>query len=53
VVVSGLSNVKQLSLGVTHSCAVLTDGSLLCWGNECTYGVGAASDRLTPTPVTF
>lgn len=32
VVVSGLTNVKDLSLGSQHSCALLEDETVKCWG---------------------
>ncbi len=35
--VSNLSNVNQITLGYSHSCALLNDGSVKCWGDD-TYG---------------
>lgn len=32
--VAGLSGVKSLSLGDTHSCAVLANDSVVCWGSN-------------------
>jgi alpha-tubulin suppressor-like RCC1 family protein len=32
VVVTYLATVSKASLGVGHSCAVMTDGALWCWG---------------------
>jgi len=45
VQVSGITTATQLSVDVSHSCAVLTDGTTMCWG-ENTYsqlGVPAAA----------
>ena len=57
--VSGLINVKSLSLGASHACAVLIDGSVKCWGSNGfasgqTYGgqlgIGSTAPN-SPTPV--
>jgi len=32
--VSGLSNAKSLALGEFHSCALLTDNTVKCWGHN-------------------
>lgn len=54
------SHVAQVSAGLLHTCAVLTDGSLWCWGADTTGAVGtglspdggfATSDVLTPARV--
>jgi alpha-tubulin suppressor-like RCC1 family protein len=34
VSVNGLSNVTKLSLGHLHSCALLNNGQVKCWGNN-------------------
>ena len=34
VEVSGLTNVKSIALGGSHSCALMTDGKVMCWGNN-------------------
>ncbi len=54
--VSTLSSaVVDLSAGGDHTCAVKTDGSLWCWGENGSgqLGVGGSSDRTTPTQVTI
>lgn len=35
-----LSNVKELALGNTHSCALKSDGSVQCWGTNSAYSLG-------------
>ncbi len=55
VLVSGLaSGVTALSVGVSHSCVLKTDGSAWCWGTQVygSLGNGLVSGKsLTPTPV--
>ncbi len=54
VQISGLPlPATQIDLGVVHSCAILSDGSLWCWGrNERgQIGVGDVVDRLVPVNV--
>ncbi len=54
VAVQGLTDVAQVSAGLTHVCAVRGDGAVLCWGRN-TYGQlgdGTAVDRSAPTLVT-
>jgi len=54
VSVSGLgSGVSQMAAGNSHTCAMKTDGSAWCWGNN---GVGQLGDgttvnKITPTAV--
>jgi alpha-tubulin suppressor-like RCC1 family protein len=45
-----ISSATSISLGVEHTCAVLGDGSVLCWGrnNYGQLGVGDTNDRLIP-----
>ena len=42
-----------VSAGATHSCAVLRDGSIECWGDNSSgqLGDGTTKDRLTPVHV--
>ena len=42
VVVKGVTGVKQLALGVHHSCALRNDGSVTCWGSLGKAGAPAA-----------
>lgn len=49
----GLQNVESLSMGSNHSCALLVDRSLWCWGNN-TYGqvgIPASGDLVVTKPV--
>ena len=50
VVVTGLTNIDALTLGKSHSCARVTDGTLRCWGSNRSYelGDGTEINRLTP-----
>jgi alpha-tubulin suppressor-like RCC1 family protein len=54
VTVSGLTNAVAIAAGVSHTCALLADGSAKCWGhnNEGQIGDGSIGvSRLTPVPV--
>ena len=53
VVVSGISTATRVDLGDVHSCAVLSDGTVRCWGrNEYgQLGNGSTTDSLTPVAV--
>ncbi len=46
--------VVQISAGKWHSCAILGDGTLWCWGDNFggKLGDGTTAARLTPVPVT-
>lgn len=50
-----LANVKQVAAGQYHTCAVLNDGNMECWGSNAEgqlgLGSGSASEKDTPTPV--
>jgi alpha-tubulin suppressor-like RCC1 family protein len=51
----GLSNIQSASLGEEFSCALTTDGQVLCWGlndhGQC--GDGTTASKFTPTPVVW
>ncbi len=52
--VSGLgSGATAITLGTSHSCALLEGGGLVCWGNNTNgrLGDGTTIDRLTPVVV--
>lgn len=52
--VSGLtSGVDQITTSVSHSCATLTAGGVMCWGANLSgeLGDGTTTDRLTPVAV--
>jgi len=51
----GSSTVKAVALGQSHTCAILSDDSLSCWGVN-TYGqlgVGDTTNRNSPTAVSL
>jgi alpha-tubulin suppressor-like RCC1 family protein len=55
---SGMGDVSpvasELAAGVNHTCALLSDRSVKCWGNNFygELGDGSTTDRATPTGVT-
>ena len=51
--VVGLAGVRSLSAHWQHACAVLTDGSVSCWGNNASgqLGDGTAVNRAQPVAV--
>ena len=55
LLVEGLSNVSQIASGHAHVCALLTDGSVTCWGSnlfgESGVTIGADMPRVAPTRV--
>ena len=52
VMVSGLTNVKSISAGSSHSCAALDNGSAMCWGDNGNGQLGdGTSSGLFRTPV--
>jgi alpha-tubulin suppressor-like RCC1 family protein len=55
VAVSGLSSgVSKIALGIQYSCALMTAGSVKCWGTNSSgqLGDGTQVDKLVPTVVT-
>ena len=48
VMVDGLTNVKSISAGSSHSCAALDNGSAMCWGNNSNGQLGDGSRILAP-----
>jgi hypothetical protein len=60
VVVEGISNAVAVAVGsldssIGHSCALLDDGTLRCWGSNASgrLGDGALVDSTTPVEVSF
>ncbi len=50
--VTGLTNVAQLSGGSFHTCALLLDGSIRCWGDNRDGQCGNGTTATAETPVT-
>ncbi len=53
VAVSGLTNVRQIALGAEHTCALLSNKNVTCWGNN-QYGQlgdGSTTNRRIPVVV--
>jgi alpha-tubulin suppressor-like RCC1 family protein len=51
--VPGLSGIKFVAVGATHTCALLSNATVKCWGQN-TFGQlgdGTTTNRLTPTLV--
>ena len=48
-----LSTATTISAGGNHTCAVLTGGALVCWGDNASGQIGddSTTDRFTPVPV--
>jgi alpha-tubulin suppressor-like RCC1 family protein len=51
VVVTGISMAKAISMGGMHSCALLTDNTVACWGENGTGQLGDGSTDNSPVPV--
>jgi len=53
VTVSGITTAKAISAGFLHTCALLADHSVVCWGNngDGQLGDGTTSDRSAPVAV--
>ena len=52
--VPGLSNVTQISAAESHTCALLSNGTMKCWGEnfDGEIGDGTTSEKDVPTAVT-
>jgi alpha-tubulin suppressor-like RCC1 family protein len=50
-VVAGLTNVRGVSVGYRHACAVVNDGSARCWGENSQGEVGDGTNALRTSPV--
>lgn len=53
VPVPQVENAVSVTAGVSHTCAVLIDGSVKCWGenHHNQLGTGASASRIRPSPV--
>jgi hypothetical protein len=54
VVVFGLNNVRSMSVGFSHTCAVLENGTACCWGEDWhgELGDGTNTNSMVPVVVT-
>ncbi len=50
--VSGLTNVRSVSAGFHHSCALINDGTARCWGKNDNGELGDGSTNPSDVPVT-
>lgn len=50
VAVQGLTNAAALSAGYNHACALLSDGTMRCWGDNTSGQLGNASITGSATP---
>ena len=51
VAVTGLTGAASVSLGPLHACALLTNGTAKCWGNNDYGELGDGTQAVQPTPV--
>ncbi len=53
IAVSGITNATTIAAGHVHTCAVLSDGEVQCWGynNQGQLGNGTTTDCTTPVTV--
>jgi alpha-tubulin suppressor-like RCC1 family protein len=53
VQVTGITNAKDVAVGIYHACAALQDGTARCWGYNIRGQLGNATntDSLSPVPV--
>jgi len=52
IAVNSLSGADQVSVGESFSCALISDGTVKCWGDNSTGQLGVSSPASSHTPVT-
>jgi alpha-tubulin suppressor-like RCC1 family protein len=51
VAVGGITTARDVAAGGDHSCALLADGQVMCWGGADGAGVGDGTTAQRPSPV--
>jgi alpha-tubulin suppressor-like RCC1 family protein len=51
VTVSGVANASAIRLGATHTCAMLTDATMKCWGSDASGQLGENDGSAVNEPV--
>ena len=51
VVVEGISGAVSIDVGDSHACAVLSDGTVACWGNDASGQLGDGATGSSAAPV--
>jgi alpha-tubulin suppressor-like RCC1 family protein len=46
-----LTGVASIAVGAVHTCAAMTDGTVLCWGDNVQGELGTFTGSLSPLPV--
>lgn len=54
IVIGSLTEVTTITAGSNHTCALIADGTVRCWGGNslCEVGDGTRTDRLNPVALT-
>ena len=51
--VYGLSGVRSIALGNSHSCAVINNGEVKCWGNNSSWQLGTSTVYYSSSPISI
>jgi alpha-tubulin suppressor-like RCC1 family protein len=51
--VTGLEDVVHIEAGESHTCAILADGTIMCWGSndKGQLGAGVETSGFNPVPI--